>query len=1343
MHQFEQKILPLDRMYYELGRYWFNQQDYKTARGYFEQAIAVNKHEGIPLYELHYAMARTLQTLEEEKEALAHYAESFEKDPEHPADVIVRAQHTLSEQLAMQHYAFLEGVISRFNALKPLLSEHTLPELLLFEGRCYMLSKKELPRAEVNFKAVTEHNPRHLYALENLGELYRRMNDTQRALEIFNQLSDNHPGTERQHSINLRKAVLFLEKGDYEAALQHTEGLTFSHSFLKGLVHKTRGKCFIQLNNPDQAIAEAERLLYADELQEDGLLIKAQALLLKNEPDTALFVVNKGLTAYPHHAAFRYLKARILIECLSDLSIGEKLLEELPDNFLAAQKPEVVKATVPTANESLFIACVLKTKANQSALATACEFVVKAINDDIKGCNTYPILYGYLVKADILQRMGKVQEAADDYVEAGKRLYWQGNYDQAAPVFEKGILCNSHHTNAYWYAADNCFMLLKSPASRPEPEQQKNLLTKGIAYWEAGMREKLPDSSEAWAYVTRARLSEGEGDLGEESFIGAARKAVYYAEQSILPGNKDYFNLSLLGRYLRLVGLPANSLLVLNQAEALKADDNVVQEEKLAALLDSGMMDEALDYLNKLDTANNGLYDSWRGYRFYYLRQFDQALPYFDSRIKAREDDVWTRYMRMLTYWHLQLHDQAQADAQWIFDKKEEDIMRKEYSAVITALWMLGHYEECIARSLQLWEDDDYKQESAYYLFHAYLLKGEWQKAEPYFTQYVNAPTSFHDLRALEQELRTLYTAFGKEEGEATGEPDRFLHDEYGIWTKVLHEKLQQRSQPNTVWEEINQLLTYNRHYAPGTMGWRALTATLARLYANDQDVISSLKAYLQLLPPDRHEVYTAENINKRMEEIIIAEEDSTPIKILYQEMTAASSPLPETTATLFQLLFAQLHRKTFKLDFKPDVYHLVTPLVVEIAAHLVPPDASNEWSYIKEDIPRMREEIKAAFGISIPGVRVRSNEDALPQNSYIIMLNEIPLVLNYVKPDCVYCPILSPETLAALQIPANGYDKIQDSFTVLGYGDAYWVDRQYEANLKDREIAVYDYFRFILDHLKMLVSKYFAEYTALQDVHILLTGWGEKHPDIKDRIDHLFPQEDIIRKVNFNKILKALLSEQVPLTDARTIILSLSAEDLEREDLLPTICSLRIALKTDLPANRPGLLEKKLPEAFEATIRENIVESGNRTTLAMLPASIQSLLSDFRNFIESEKVDTVLVEDDKSRYYAKKAFKLEFPDVYFLSVNENIDDRTNNIPTNITQDDSITESDVSRCPHCATVINTLSQRFCTQCGMPLKTEQVHSPAKKPMNAPQYNVESLSQNINAPTGGQKHFTKSS
>ncbi|RYE91828.1 MAG: EscV/YscV/HrcV family type III secretion system export apparatus protein, partial [Oxalobacteraceae bacterium] len=82
----------------------------------------------------------------------------------------------------------------------------------------------------------------------------------------------------------------------------------------------------------------------------------------------------------------------------------------------------------------------------------------------------------------------------------------------------------------------------------------------------------------------------------------------------------------------------------------------------------------------------------------------------------------------------------------------------------------------------------------------------------------------------------------------------------------------------------------------------------------------------------------------------------------------------------------------------------VVTPIALEVAGNLIPlvEDTGGGNRFLGEMVPMMRDGLFYELGVKFPGIRVRGNESDLAAGTYIIMINEIPLVSGNVALDKV-----------------------------------------------------------------------------------------------------------------------------------------------------------------------------------------------------------------------------------------------------------------------------------------------------------------------------------------------------
>src|SRR5690606_932537 len=77
----------------------------------------------------------------------------------------------------------------------------------------------------------------------------------------------------------------------------------------------------------------------------------------------------------------------------------------------------------------------------------------------------------------------------------------------------------------------------------------------------------------------------------------------------------------------------------------------------------------------------------------------------------------------------------------------------------------------------------------------------------------------------------------------------------------------------------------------------------------------------------------------------------------------------------------------------------VVTPLAMEVGAGLVPLVEGEKGSAV-DRAAEIRDRIVRSTGVRVPGVRFRGNDSDLPPDTYLLMLDEVPLVMGSIPED-------------------------------------------------------------------------------------------------------------------------------------------------------------------------------------------------------------------------------------------------------------------------------------------------------------------------------------------------------
>jgi hypothetical protein len=343
-----------------------------------------------------------------------------------------------------------------------------------------------------------------------------------------------------------------------------------------------------------------------------------------------------------------------------------------------------------------------------------------------------------------------------------------------------------------------------------------------------------------------------------------------------------------------------------------------------------------------------------------------------------------------------------------------------------------------------------------------------------------------------------------------------------------------------------------------------------------------------------------------------------------------------------------------------------VAPIVIEIAGNLIPlvESAPNTLSSQFQGIlNQMKDGLRYELGIEVPGVRVRGNETDLPDGTYLIMINEIPLVSGKVSLDQALCNA-TVEQLSSIGV------KAEQAVNPANGSECGWVQKKdWETVRKEgkriREDGLYLWgpLEYIILHLSSVIRKNAPEFLGVKAVADLL-----RVKDIKAVVD---PTRGMDKPAypeictaagglpRFTTVLQILLEEEVPILELGAICsryLALSATGMATHEIAEELRCLH-ELRPSLRYRSDSIIVYELGKNFVAMLRAGLYQSGDTAVLAIEPEPTQAALTAVRNEVTNlpptAMNPVVLVEDWRLRRPTRKLIELEFPHLWVLARRE------------------------------------------------------------------------------------------
>ena len=327
----------------------------------------------------------------------------------------------------------------------------------------------------------------------------------------------------------------------------------------------------------------------------------------------------------------------------------------------------------------------------------------------------------------------------------------------------------------------------------------------------------------------------------------------------------------------------------------------------------------------------------------------------------------------------------------------------------------------------------------------------------------------------------------------------------------------------------------------------------------------------------------------------------------------------------------------------------VVTPIALEVASDLVPlVDDTTGSNFLNELIPMMRDGLFYELGVRFPGLRVRGNDGDLPPGSYIIMINEIPLVMGTVdKNKCLVND--TPDRLRLLGIEA---EPAQNPANGNACG---WITTEQRKLAEDAGLTTWDAPGYIVLHLSAVLRKNAAEFVGIQETQNMLEQLEQAFPAL---VKEVVPKA--VSPFQLTDILRRLVEEEISVRDLRNVLQALAEWGPVENDTVMLTEYVRAALKRYIShkytRGQSTLIVYLLDPQIEETVRSSVQHTSSGSYLALEPEITQEILAAVRNEVgnlpPSAQQPVVLTTMEIRRYF-RKLVELEFPHLAVLSYQE------------------------------------------------------------------------------------------
>ena len=249
------------------------------------------------------------------------------------------------------------------------------------------------------------------------------------------------------------------------------------------------------------------------------------------------------------------------------------------------------------------------------------------------------------LKADLLERADRRDEAADVLTDAGRSRADGADYARAAALLERAVAL-SPSPAGYWYLAD----FRRLVAIRPDyPYVDQADIKAARRAWDDGRKLGAPTPDVAWAYLVSAVIHEDTWPFSEDGRECTARAAAA-VEQALALDDWRADAWAYLARYARLLDIDAEAILAAQHAVDLDPDHPVAAEEMIFAnafLALPGALD-AIDRHRDVLADADARIRSVRGYYLALEGDYEESFRELDTAVRGGETNLWSLLYRAL-----------------------------------------------------------------------------------------------------------------------------------------------------------------------------------------------------------------------------------------------------------------------------------------------------------------------------------------------------------------------------------------------------------------------------------------------------------------------------------------------------------------------------------------------------------------------------------------------------------------------------------------------------------------------------------------------------------------------
>jgi flagellar biosynthesis protein FlhA len=332
--------------------------------------------------------------------------------------------------------------------------------------------------------------------------------------------------------------------------------------------------------------------------------------------------------------------------------------------------------------------------------------------------------------------------------------------------------------------------------------------------------------------------------------------------------------------------------------------------------------------------------------------------------------------------------------------------------------------------------------------------------------------------------------------------------------------------------------------------------------------------------------------------------------------------------------------------DASWDDVELVDMLSLEVGHRLIPMVDASQKGELLGRIKSVRKKIAQDIGFLPPVVHIRDNLE-LGASTYVIMLKGAEIGRGDIHPD---------KWLAIDPGQVSGeLDGIPAQDPAFGL-PAYWVETNDRERAQIYGYTVVDASTVIATHLNHLIHRYASEMLGRPEVQQLLDKLGGENPSL---VEDVVPNQ--VSLTQLQRLLKNLLSDQLPIRDMRSILDTLAEHGNQQSDVGDLTALVRVALGRSITQKWYRGMETLNVMALDGDLEQVMMQTCANEG-ALEPGLSETLMKQTQEALayqESSGEPPVLVVQHLLRPLLSRLLQRQFPHLMVMSDGEIPHDRS------------------------------------------------------------------------------------